>query len=223
MEQELNQDGAVKEPPKETTSEASQPVSTETKRTSERTYSESEWRTMQSLKDKADAKSQRVERELQELRRQNQERLLADRKRELDEFDGDADGQANIRRKHQLQDEVRNLEEGNLRLKGAIMNKYDQAKALVKEHNLNPDDIFKLMDETETETEMKLMAENLGLKTEQKKEPKPKSEKFTPDSGVSDIGGNRSFTQAEIAKMSIETYRKLKPEIEKAQREGRIK
>ena len=191
MEQELNQDGAVKEPPKETTSEASQPVSTETKRTSERTYSESEWRTMQSLKDKADAKSQRVERELQELRRQNQDRLLADRKRELESFDGDADGQANVRRKHQLQDEVRNLEEGNLRLKGAIMNKYDQAKALVKEHNLNPDDIFKLMDETETETEMRLLAENLSLKTEQKKEPiKEPKPGFKPDSGKSDVGGD---------------------------------
>jgi len=200
MEKELNQEGAtVEQPTEETSKVASETTSTEEKKTSEKTYSEVEWRKMQSMKDTAESKAQRYEQELQGLRRKDYERQIVDRKKEIESLDGDTDGQASVRRKHQLEDEVRDLEEKNERLRGAVWNKYDQAKALVKGHNLNPDDIFKLMDETTTETEMKLMAENLGLKTaEQAKGAKtsPETTGFKPDSATSDAAPS-DFKQLE--------------------------
>jgi hypothetical protein len=193
MEQESKQEGVPEEQPKEEISkETPEVTSPEEKATSERTYTEAEWRRMQSMKDTAESKAQRYEQELQELHKRDYERQLADRRRELESLEGDTEGQATVKRKHQLQDEIKDLEEKNKNLRVAVWNKYDQAKTLVKEHNLNPDDIFKLMDETTTETEMRLMAENLGLKVEREK-PQPKTPEktgFKPDSGTSDAGAD---------------------------------
>ena len=52
------------------------------------------------------------------------------------------------------------------------------------------------------------------------------SEKETPqpDAGTNTSGGKqRSFSREELANMSIEDYEKIKPEVDKARREGRIK
>ncbi|KKK41570.1 hypothetical protein LCGC14_2624520 [marine sediment metagenome] len=52
------------------------------------------------------------------------------------------------------------------------------------------------------------------------------SEKETPqpDTGTNTSGGKqRSFSREELANMSIEDYEKIKPEVDKARREGRIK
>ena len=194
MEKELNQEGDAKEQPiEENLEDASKAPSPEEKETSEK---QDEWkRTMQSRADKAEFTLKSTQTELQKLQRRDYERQLADRKREVESLEGEPDEQAKARHKHQLQDEIKTLEENNERLKGAVMDKYDQAKILVREHNLNPDDIFKLIEETTTATEMKLMAENLGLKTKEQTKvqgapPKEKEGFPKPDSGTSDAGGD---------------------------------
>jgi hypothetical protein len=197
MKQELNQDEATVEQPEvasqETTEATPEVTSTEAKETSERQRTEEEFRKLQGYMTTAINESKKkdellksVQTQLQELRRRDQERQSADRKRELESLEGDPDGQASVRRKHRLEDENRELEKANIELMGRVWNKYDKAKALVMEHNLNPDDIFKLMDETTTELEMKLMAKDLRPVEQAKGKVPTKESGFRPDSNTSD-------------------------------------
>jgi len=194
MEKELNQEGAVKEQVKE---EVSKPVSEtpspEEKETSEKQYSESDWRKMQSEKDKAIAKAQAHERELQGLRNQMEQQRLADRQKEIEALAEDPDGQAKAKHKHKLEDDIRKLEEQRQDAESAVQRKYDQAIALAKEHNLSLADARDLMD-AGSPREMELLAQlkvaeqaKVQTKTPPKEEPK---EGFTPDSGTSDAGAD---------------------------------
>ena len=186
-EQELNQGEATEEQPKEEIStETPEVTSPEEKETSERTYSEAEWRKMQSMKDTAETKAQRYERELQELRKREQDRILADRRRELEDLANEPEEQAKVRRKHQIEDELKILEEKREKETGAVLRKYDQALELAKEHNLSLEDARELM-KAETPREMELMAQ---IKIAERTKPQPKSEKvtFKPDRATSDAG-----------------------------------
>ena len=194
MEQESKQAEATVEQPKEEISKETPKVTpTEEKKTSERTYSETEWRKMQSMKDTADSKTQKLERENQALRdQQTQQRLIARQKEIGDlERDGDTDGQAKARRKHQLEDDLAKREQDNIESEGAVQRKYDQAIELASQKNLSLADARELM-KAETRREMELMADLMV--TEQAKvtvESPPTKEGFpTPDSGTSDAGAD---------------------------------
>jgi hypothetical protein len=186
MEQESKQEGQVEEQPKEEISkEPPKPVQPEEKKTSERTYTEAEWRKMQSMKDKAESDRMRYEKELTELRKKDQEQRLAARKREIESFEGEPEEQAKARRKHELEDELDRLNELKLQQEGAVQRKYDQALELASQHDLSLADARELM-AAETPKEMELMAQ---IKiAERKKVPEPEIPTIKPDSGMSDVG-----------------------------------
>jgi hypothetical protein len=188
MEQELNQEGVVEEQATEKPSEpVSPPTSTEEKTTSERTYSESEWRKMQSMKDQEAAKAQRLARENEQLRQLQEQQRLAARQKEIAELEGDPDGQAKARKAHQLEDELVRLESEREKQEGAVARKYDQAMELASQYNLSLADARELM-KAETPREMELQAQ---LKVAEKgKSVSPPEDKGvevpTPDSNTSD-------------------------------------
>jgi hypothetical protein len=190
MEQELTQEGEVKEQVQETPSEpVSEATSPEEKATSEKQYSESEWRKMQSLKDKAEAKAQSHEKELQELRNKMEQQLLMERQKEIDALADDPDGLAKAKHKHKLEDDIRKLEEQRQDAESAVQRKYDHALLLAKEHNLSLADARELMD-AGSPREMELMAQ-LKVAEQAKvqtKSPPKKEEGFVPDSNTSDAG-----------------------------------
>ncbi|MCJ7828974.1 MAG: hypothetical protein MUP81_04460 [Dehalococcoidia bacterium] len=188
MEQELNQTGETTEQPKEEISkETPKVVSAETKTTSERPRTEDEFRKIQSLKDKADARLTKVESELQGLRKANEQQRLLQRQREISDLEGDTDGQAKIRKKHQLEDELSQLQDRREKEEGAVARKYDQAMDLAKEHNLSLSEARELLEAT-TPKEMELMAQ-LKAREKEKLQIKVEEPAFKADSGSSDAGG----------------------------------
>ena len=192
MEQESKQVEATVEQPKEEISKETPKVTPpEEKKTSERTYSETEWRKMQSNKDIADAKAQNLEKENQVLRDQQEKQRLVVRQKEIADLDGDADGQASAKRKHQLEDDLTKLERQKVDDEGAVSRKYDQAIDLATQHNLSLADARELM-KADTPKEMELLAQlKVAEKAKVQEESPPKEETgFKPDSGTSDAGGD---------------------------------
>ena len=192
MEQELKQDGEVKEQVQETPSEpVSKTPSTEEKATSkkdERVYTPDEFRKMQSMKDKAENLYKSVQSELQELRRKGEQERLEARKREIADLDGDPEGQGKLRRKHQLEDELNLLEEKKRDEEGAVARKYDQAMDLAKQYDLSLTEARELLDAT-TPKEMELMAQLKAREKEKVQITSTEKTGFKPDSGTSDTGG----------------------------------
>jgi hypothetical protein len=174
MEQESKQDGVIKEQPKEEISKVvpeALPVEKATSTKAERSYSETEFRKLQSMKDKADAKAKSVEGELQQIRGILEQQRLEQRKKELEALADDPDGQSKVRLKHQLEDEVKILTEKKEKEEDAVGRKYDQALDL----------------DATTPKEMELMAK---LKTrEHEKSVEKEKTGFKPDSATSDFGG----------------------------------
>lgn len=194
MEQESTQVEATVEKPKEEISKETPKVtSPEKKATSERTYSEPEWRKMQSAKDTADSKAQKLERENQTLRDQQIQQRLVARQKEIADLDGDADSQASAKRKHQLEDDLTKLERQKEDVEGAVDRKYDQAIDLATQHNLSLADARELM-KAGSPREMELMAQlKVAEKAKVQEESPPKETKesgFSPDSGTSDAGAD---------------------------------
>jgi hypothetical protein len=173
------------------------------------------------MKDVEAAKALRYEKELQGLRKANEQQRLLQRQKEISDLEGDADGQTKVKRKHQLEDELSDLQDRREKEEGAVARKYDQAMDLASKYDLNLSEARELLEAT-SPREMELMAQ-LKAKEKEKGQSKSTGETYVPDSGTSDAVGKRSFSQEEIAKMPIETYRKYAKDIEKAQREGRIK
>ncbi|MFX1476175.1 MAG: hypothetical protein ACFFCO_11950 [Promethearchaeota archaeon] len=206
MKQESNQAEAVEkqvseqtteETPKESPEPTSETTSTEEKATSERVRTEEEFRKLQSRMTRAinDAKSyeknlQTVQSQLQELRKKEEQRELEARQRELSALEGEPEEQAKVRRKHQLEDEVRRLEQKRTDEEGAVGRKYDQALNLAKEHNLSLEDARELLDAT-SPREMELLAQlkARNMKEEQAKTATSEKSGYKPDSGTSDAGG----------------------------------
>ena len=184
MEQELNQVEATVEKPKEEISkETPQVAPLEKKETSEKARTEVEFRKMQSMKDSAEATLKTVQTELQGLRKEAEQQRVAARHKEIADLDGDADGQGAVRRKHRLEDDLRNLEEQKIDAESAVQRKYDQAADLSKQYNLSLADARELLD-ANTPKEMELLAQ---LKVvEQAKGGIPESTGFKPDSATSD-------------------------------------
>jgi len=208
MEQELKQDGVIKEPPREEISKAVPEVSPVEKETSKRT--EGEFRKIQSLKDKAESRLQAVEKELQELHKDREQQRLEARKREIEGLEGDAEGQSHAKRKHQLEDEVRTLEEKKVKEDGAVQRKYDQALDLAKQHSLSLEDARELMT-AESPREMELLAQLKAMEKE-----KGVKSGFKPDSGVSESGEldekkiRSDYMKDPTNPKNIERYRKLR-------------
>lgn len=196
MEQELTQTGVAKEQSAEVTSKAvSQVTSVEEKATSEKPRIEDtkEYRSMQSLKDKAEGTLKSVQSELQELRKHNDEQRLVARRKEITDLEGDSDEQAKVRRKHGLEDEVNKLQELKTTEEGAVQRKYDQAIDLARQHGLSLDDARDLMD-AGTPREMELLAQ-LKVAEQAKGQVEPLVPSgFKPDSGTSDVGGEDDET-----------------------------
>lgn len=225
MENELNQEGDVKEQAREETLEdASKALSPEEKETSEK-QKENEWKkVMQSRTDKAESKAQKLEMELQKLRNEREQQRLEARQKEIADLADEPDEQAKVRRKHRLEDEVNELQKAKAEQEGAVERKYDQAIELASQHNLSLADARDLMDagtpkEMELLAQLKVAEKAKGLTPKSPQEPSG----WKPDSGISDVGEKRTWTQREIDGMSIEEYRANKADIEKAQRAGRIK
>lgn len=186
MEQESKQVEATEE---QVTEKPSEPVSKvtppEAKKTSERTYSEPEWRKMQSMKDQADAKAQKLEKEVQQLRQLHEQQRLAARQKEIADLEGDSDAQAQAKRKHQLEDDLVKLEEQKNQQEGAVQRKYDQALELATQYDLGLAEARELM-KAESPREMELLAQ---LKVAEIKTVSPPKDTFPkPDSGTSDAG-----------------------------------
>jgi len=197
----------VKEPPKEEVSKDVPKPSPVEKETSQRT--ETEFRKIQSLKDKAESRLQAVEKELQDLHKEREQQRLEARKREIEALEGDAEGQAHAKRKHQLEDEVRTLEEKRVKEEGAVQRKYDQALDLAKQYSLSLEDARELMT-AESPREMELLAQ---LKSVEKKEVKSG---FKPDSATSESGEldekkiRSDYMKDPTNPKNIERYRKLR-------------
>ena len=95
-----------------------------------------------------------------------------------------------------------------------------RAEELNKEYGVPIEDVLTAKDDGDMVNKALMFA--LG----KKEAPKEESEKETPppDAGTNTSGGKqRSFSREELANMSIEDYEKIKPEVDKARREGRIK
>jgi len=191
MEQESKQVEATEEKPKEEISKETPKVTpSEEKKTSERTYSETEWRKMQSNKDTADAKAQKLERENLALRDQQEKQRLVARQKEITDLDGDADGMEKARRKHQLEDDLAKREKENTESEGAVQKKYDQAIDLASQHDLSLADARELM-KAESPREMELMAQlKVAEKAKVTEESPPKEGFEKPDSNTSDAGAD---------------------------------
>lgn len=184
MEKESTQAEATVEQPKEEISkETPQVTPLEKKETSEKARTEVEFRKMQSMKDTAEATLKAVQTELQELRKQAEQQRGEARRKEIANLDGDPDGQGAVRRKHRLEDDLRNLEEQKIDAESAVQRKYDQAADLSKQYNLSLADARALLG-ANTPREMELLAQ---LKVvEQTKGVIPESTEFKPDSATSD-------------------------------------
>lgn len=207
MKQESTQKEAAVEQPEvasqETTKETPKVTSPEAKETSERPRTEEEFRKLQGHMTTAINESKRkdgllqsVQSQLQELQKTQIQQRLETRRRELADLEGDPDGLTKTRQKHQLEDEIADLEEKNEELRGAIWRKYDQAKGLAQQHNLNSDNIFELMDNATTEKEMELMAQLMSTEQAKGKTP-PETTGFKPDSNTSDAAPTGDFKQLE--------------------------
>jgi len=187
LEQESNQSGEVKEPPKEEISpKVSEPLP-EKKETS-RVEDTKEYRVMQGMKDRAEAQAQRAEKELEKLRREQEVRELEFRRKELDEAKDEPELQRIVRKRHELEDERKRFDEQKLRDTEAMNRKWSEAVRLAKEFKV---DVSELLT-TNSPEEMQLKAELLSLKAKpaepvREPEPKPISK---PDSGVSDAGSD---------------------------------
>ena len=183
MEQVENQEGVVEEQPKEEISKEVPKASSEEKATSK----DDEWkRMMQSRTDKAESKSQKLEEQLQKLQDRDRQRVSEERAREIEKYADEPEEQAKVRRKHQLEDEVSQLEEQRTKNEGAVERKYDQALELASKYNLGLSDARDLM-KAETPREMELLAQ-LKVKDLEKPQVESKTEIPTPDSGKSDAG-----------------------------------
>ena len=191
MENELNQEGDVKEQPtEENLEDVSKAPSPEEKETSEK-QKDDEWkRMMQSKADKAEFALKSAQGQLQELRKEREQQRLEARQKEIAALADEPDAQAKASRKHQLEDEVNKLQELRTQEEGAVQRKYDQALELARQHNLSLDDARELMN-AGTPREMELLAQ---IKVaEQAKDSKPPKETTgfpKPDSGTSDAGSD---------------------------------
>lgn len=193
MEQESTQVEATVEKPKEEISKETPQVFPEKKETSEKARTEVEFRKMQSMKDSAEATLRTVQTELQGLRKQTEQQRGEARRKEIADLDGDADGQGAVRRKHRLEDDLRNLEEQKIDAESAVQRKYDQAADLSKQYNLSLADARELLDAS-TPKEMELMAQ---IKVAEQAKGQVESlvpSGFKPDSGTSDVGGDDDET-----------------------------
>jgi hypothetical protein len=191
MEKEQTQEGAVEEQVKEEISTpVSETASTEEKATSEK---DDEWkRMMQSRADKAESKSQKLESELQNLRKEREQQRFEARQKEIAALADEPDEQAKLRRRHELEDANRKLEEENQVLYEKVWKKYDQSISLANQYDLSPADARELMN-ADTPREMELLAQIKVAEQAKisKAPPKETKEGFPkPDSGTSDAGSD---------------------------------
>jgi len=202
MEQELNQTGDAQEQPKEDTSKAT-PVatSTEEKATSEKTRTEKEFTSMQSMKDKADARATKaealvgsVQNELQEFRTDIERQKQEGQQKEIDSLAGDPDAQSRLRKIYQREDNARKAEADLKKKDEGLTGKWNHAIDLAKEYNLY--DAIEDLLAAENPKEMELLAKVKAM--EKEKIPTPtketKESDFTPDSGTSDAGADSDKT-----------------------------
>jgi len=195
MEQESTQTGDVQEQPKEEPSkEVSQP-SAEEKKTS-RVEDTAEFRNIQSLKDKADARAIKAEKavesmqnQLQELRNDIERQRLEEQRRQIDALADDPEAQKKLMAKFDIDKERREFDAHQKREREGMMKAWNQAADLVKEYNLTPADASDLLN-AGSPREMELMAKLKAAEHPKVETPKEeKKEVFTPDSGKSDSGG----------------------------------
>ena len=183
METEQTPDGEVKEQPGEEISKEVPQSSKETKATSEK---DDEWkRMMQSRTDKAEADAQKAKERLQRIEQEAEQQRLAERKRQIEALADEPEEQTKLRRRHELEDANRKLEEENLVLYEKVWKKYDQSIALADKYNLSPAEARELM-KADTPKEMELQAKLLVKDLEKAETSKP--ETIIPDSGRSDAG-----------------------------------
>lgn len=194
MEKESKQTEATMEQSSEELEATPQVTSPAEKAPSERPRTEEEFRKVQSMKDKADATLKSVQSELQELRKANEQQRLEARKKEITDLDGDPDGQTSARRKHQLEDELRDLGQQKEEAEGAVERKYAQAEELGIRYKLSLADTRDLMRAKNPEH----MEDLAQLKAERAKgQGKVQSEtEFKPDSATSDAAPS-DFKQLE--------------------------
>ena len=105
-------------------------------------------------------------------------------------MEGDTDGQAQAKRKHQLEDDLAKLERQKVDDEGAVQRKYEQSIELATQHNLSLADARELMS-AGSPKEMELMAQLKVAEKAKVQEDSPPKEGFpTPDSGTSDAGAD---------------------------------
>lgn len=234
-EREFNQG----EQDSETISEGERPQPTSTEETSTpRTYSEDEFRTLQSKADRrtsaaeqsAAAAQQKVAgleddyKAIQEEIRQLQSER--DRAEEAG-AEGDEAGLSVVRQRKQLRDEGKRLnllkkELDNRQKDQAVVDKQAYAYEIGSRYSIDP---ATLMSAQSPEDMLSVALE--AVAKERKKSPgveQDSNQSNRYDTGVSDAGPQgRSFTRQQIEDMSIEEYAKHSKDIENALRRGRIK
>lgn len=165
-----------------------------------------------------------VNRESQ-LRERDKQQRQEMRQKELDALADDADAQSKARYKHKLEDDVIELKEQAERERTAVTKMFNQAKSLIKQHNLQPDAISDLLDAT-SPREMELMAQVKAAEQEKLVTP-TKKESVKPDSGISDAGAESDKALlkrcSEGATMSSSDWKRLQEIQSKASDEKLIK
>jgi len=227
MEQEVTQEGMVEDVSSQAVSNEPESVSAETPKS----YTEEEIKVYKAAQAKADADLYKVRREAEDYKTKadSLSNELGDLQSQLDgkleELLGEDDGKQAARVIRDYKVKIGKVEARAKQLEVEHEEFYPKAwsylNAIQKLSSAYGVDAsllsqFPSYDEAE-EFAKKIKAER------QKGTAAKTSSSFVPDIGISDVGGQRSFTVGQIDSMSSEEYEKNLPAIEQAQREGRIK
>jgi len=202
MEQELTQEGAAKEQVTEKLEPSSEVASTETKETSEKTRTEKEFTTMQSMKDKADARAIKaetlvgsVQNDLQEFRNEMERQKKVTQQKEIDSLAEDPDAQSRLRRLYQRENDMGKAETELQKKADGLTKKWNDAIDLATRYNVDVNELLVTDSPVLMEKMAKLMAQVKVAEGEkiQAKVPTGASD-FKPDSGTSDAGGDDDDT-----------------------------
>ena len=203
MEQESKQEGATEEQVvEETPAPVPTVVSTEAKETSEKTRTEKEFTSMQSMKDKSDARATKaeatvnsVQNELQEFRNEMERQRKDSRQKEIDSLADDPDAQSRLRRLHQREDSMKTAETKLEEKATKLSAKWNDAFDLARQYGVDVNELI-VTDSPEVMEKMaKLLAQNKVVE-QAKDEPKPQDSGFKPDSNISDAAPS-DFKQLE--------------------------
>ncbi len=226
MEQELNQEGIPGDEGSLGVSAGEAPVSAE----QPKLYTEEDLKASRLGQSKADAALNEALRILEQQKAdyaesvKEIEELRKEIERKEDEvYAGDTEGRSAARQKRDAIKALKEVEKikkeaAQLKEQAGIARKEVTLQRLSAQYGVPVD----LLEDTSSPQKAEELAKKLAatIKTGRSKTP---SSGFAPDSGVSDVGGGKTFTRAQVASMSYEEYKANSKDIDAAYKAGKIK